>query len=396
MAVTAGMPDGRPRRVAVVSASLAMGGAERVAAFLARSLAEAGWATTLITLADEADFYALPPEVARVRLALAGTSRSRLQGAIATLRRAAALRRALRSVAPDVVIALQMQVNCVALLAAAGTGVPVIASDRVAPSRDPLERGPWRWAVRGLYPRAARLVCVSRGIAAERGWLAPARRVVIPNAVQLDAGPAPGDPVLAPADAPHLVALGRLAPVKGFDLLLAAFAKLADAHPAWHLTIIGEGPERDRLEGLAARLGIAGRVHLPGAARAPAALLRAAAASGGVFAFPSRFEGFGFTLIEAMACGLPVVAADCRHGPAEILEGGSHGLLVPAEDVAALAAALAQVMGDAALRAELAARARARAEAYAPERIAPLWCALAEQVAAEARPRLRSGAPPAP
>lgn len=215
--------------------------------------------------------------------------------------------------------------NCVTLLAAAGLGRPVIASDHVAPSRDVLERGPWRLAVRVLYPRAARLVRVSHGIAAERHWFAPDRRVVIPNAAVLDSAAAPGDPVLTPSWTPHLIPLARLTSQKGFDLLIPAFAEVAQAYPAWHLTIIGEGPERTRLEQLVVDHGLAGRVHLPGAARAPAALLRAAAAFSGVFAFRSRFEAFGKTLVEAMASGLPVVAADCPFGAAEILEGPAHG-----------------------------------------------------------------------
>ena len=110
------------------------------------------------------------------------------------MRRVAVLRRALRDVGPDVVISLQTHLNCVTLLAAAGLGRPVIASDHVAPSRDVLERGPWRLAVRVLYPRAARLVCVSHGIAAERHWLAADWRVVISNAAVLDNAAAPGEP----------------------------------------------------------------------------------------------------------------------------------------------------------------------------------------------------------
>jgi glycosyltransferase involved in cell wall biosynthesis len=264
------------RRVAIVSASLELGGAERVAVFLAASFAAGGWDTTVITVFDRPDFYALPAGVARARLSLAATSASsRFAGAVANLRRALALRRTLRRVRPDLVVALQMQVNAVTLVAAAGTGVPVIASDHAAPSRGPLERGPWPAAVRLLYPRAARLVCVSAGIAAERSWLPAGKVVTIPNAVQLDAAPVPGDPALTSADAPHVIALGRLNPQKGFDLLIGAFARLAPHHPAWHLTIVGEGTERARLEAEVARLDLTGRVHLPGAVKAPAELLRA-------------------------------------------------------------------------------------------------------------------------
>ena len=375
-------------RLTVVGGSLQLGGAERVAAFLCQCFAEAGWATSLVTLRNEADFFSSPPGVHRIRLAVEGVSSNWFAGAFANLRRAKRLRATLRALAPNLIISLQTQVNCLCLVACFGTGVPVIASDHVSPHQDPLERGPWRVLVRLLYPRAARVVVVSEGIARERAWLGQGKVVVIPNAVQLKAGGAgANDPTLHPPSAPHIIALGRLHPQKGFDLLIEAFARLAPRFPAWHVTILGEGPERPSLEARVAGLGLAGRVHLPGAAKAPAALLRAAAAGGGVFAFPSRYEGFGLTLVEAMASGLPVVAADCPHGPREILEGGAHGVLVPPENAEALAEALAALMADPARRASLAAAALARSATYAPDRIAPLWLSLADQVLAEHRRR---------
>jgi glycosyltransferase involved in cell wall biosynthesis len=370
------------RHALLVTYSLELGGTQRATVFVAGALAEAGWRVSVVTCADRPRHFALPAGVAESPgwTVTAGVAALGRPGRWAA--QALRLRRLLRADRPEAVIAFGHHPSLLAVAASAGTGVPVIASDRVAPSQDPLERGPWPAAVRLLYPRAARLVCVSAGIAAERPWLPAGKVVTIPNAVQLDAAPVPGDPALTSADAPHVIALGRLHPQKGFDLLIGAFARLAADHPAWHLTIIGEGPERARLEAEVARFGLTGRVHLPGAAKAPAVLLRAAAA-GSVFAFPSRFEGFPNVLIEAMACGLPVVAADCRYGPGEILEGGRGGLLVPVEDAAALAAALDRVMGDRALRDDLAGRARARAADYAPERIAPQWLALLDEVAGE-------------
>ncbi|MDW8444010.1 MAG: glycosyltransferase family 4 protein [Acetobacteraceae bacterium] len=377
--------DGPLRRVAILSRSLGLGGTERVTAFLAHAFAEAGWEVTVITLEDEPDVHALPTGIGRIRLALQKPSAHVLDGLANNLHRAWRLRRVLQDVRPDLVISLQMTVNCLALLASFGLRAPVVISDRVSPASNPLERGVWRWAVKLLYPRSARLVAVSAGVLAERSWMPQRKRLAIPNAVQLDHAPAAGDPILQPDAAPHILALGRLVPQKGFDVLLEAFGLLAARFPAWNLTIIGEGPERKALEAKARRLGLGGRAHLPGAAKAPGPLLRAAAEKGAIFAFPSRFEGFPNVLIEALAAGLPVVASDCPHGPREILEGGAHGLLVPPESPEALAEALASLMTDAARRADLARRARARAERYRPDRIAPLWLGLAEAVLAERR-----------
>ncbi|WP_114377878.1 glycosyltransferase family 4 protein [Elioraea thermophila] len=372
-----------PRRALLVTYSLELGGTQRATVFLAETLARAGWRVDVFLCADRPRHFTLPPAIAVIEGWRAKGRANGLGLAGRSVAQALALRSVLRAHRPDVIVGLGNTPSLLALAASRGLGLPVVVSDRVAPSQDGMERGLWRVAVRLLYPRAARLVAITQGIATERAWLPEGKVVVIPNAVQVDGQAGPHDPRLVPAGSPHLIALGRLHPQKGFDLLLEAFARLAPQFPAWHLTILGEGPERAALERLVARFGLDGRVQLPGAVRSPAPPLRAAAEAGGVFAFPSRYEGFPNALIEAMACGLPVVAADCPHGPREILEGGKHGLLVPPENPEALAEALARLMADPALRADHAARARARAADFAPERIAPLWLNLLEEVMRE-------------
>jgi len=136
-----------------------------------------------------------------------------------------------------------------------------------------------------------------------------------------------------------IVALGRLVPDKDFLTLLRAFKRLED-HDA-RLVILGEGPERARLEAEAWSLGVASRVEMPGFETEVAARLDAAR----VFALSSRREAFGLACVEALAHGLPVVATDCG-GPAEILAAPAHGALVPVGDVEALARALAAALAD--------------------------------------------------
>jgi glycosyltransferase involved in cell wall biosynthesis len=152
---------------------------------------------------------------------------------------------------------------------------------------------------------------------------------------------------------PRIVGVGRLSREKGFDLLIRAFACIAPWYPDWSLQILGEGPQRAELEDLADSLGVRDNVHLPGWVERPEPALLDA----GVFALPSRYEGFPNALLEAMACGLPCVAAACDSGPAEIIRDGVDGLLVPPENVDAMADALKQLVSDDAQRMRLGRRA---------------------------------------
>jgi glycosyltransferase involved in cell wall biosynthesis len=140
---------------------------------------------------------------------------------------------------------------------------------------------------------------------------------------------------------PTFVAMGRLEHQKGFDLLIDAFAQLSRDVSA-RLLIFGEGNLRAELQSRIDRYGLGDRILLPGYTPAPSAQMRAATA----FVLSSRYEGFGLVLVEALAAGTRVIATDCDYGPAELLQGGRFGTLVPAGDPAALAAAMRGVLGD--------------------------------------------------
>lgn len=162
---------------------------------------------------------------------------------------------------------------------------------------------------------------------------------------------------------PFILAAGNLVPVKDFATLIRAFAEALRQQPGARLIILGDGPERDALKALAADLHISHCVDLPGFEPNPYPFMRYAAA----FVLSSRSEGLGNVLIEAMACGTPVIATDCG-GPRDILEadGKRYGRLVPVGDIQAMAAAIVAILagdspGTAALQERAAAFSVARA-----------------------------------
>jgi glycosyltransferase involved in cell wall biosynthesis len=162
-------------------------------------------------------------------------------------------------------------------------------------------------------------------------------------------------PFFAAGGPPIIVAAGRLHHQKGFDVLLRAFA-MARAQIDCRLVILGDGPERACLSARAQASGLGYDIDMPGFCANPFALM----ARAGAFVLSSRWEGFPNALVEAMACGAPVIATDCPSGPREILQGGGIAPLVPVEDADALARALIAAL---AVRPDTTA-SRARAQGF--------------------------------
>ena len=224
-------------------------------------------------------------------------------------------------------------------------------------------RGLQNFAVRTAYRRADRVVAISDGVGralSRRFGVDPARVSTIHNsvdlaAVRVRAQEAPPDlPVV-----PFLVAAGRLVSQKGFDLLIRAFAAAAAARPL-SLVILGDGPERTALVELTRACGVEQRVLFPGFVGNPWSYFARSAA----FVCSSRWEGFGNVIIEAMACGVPVVATDCDFGPREVIRHSQSGLLVPVEDIDSLRRSITSVLDDPDLARQLAEGARRRAQDF--------------------------------
>ena len=362
-------------RILLAVSTLSAGGAERVISELANAWAEKGWQAGVLTLSAQcSDHYGLPPSVTRIALDLMWDSRSIWQSIAGNLRRSGALRKAVRGFDPDAVLSFVEQTNVRLLAAMLGSGVPVIVSERTDPRQHEVGRA-WRLVRLLLYPFARRVVVQTVSVAGWAQGFLPARKVrVIPNFVRA----LPEVPGWTQRHEDEILAVGRLGREKGFDVLLRAFAAGGLMAQGVRLTILGEGPERAALEGLARELGVAGAVSLPGVVKDPERWMARAT----VFVMSSRYEGFPNALIEAMAMGCPVIAADCDSGPREIIRNEEDGLLVPPEDAEALSGALVRLMGDAALRERLGKGALSVRERFSKEHIMNQWESLIDEVLA--------------
>ena len=361
--------------------SLAAGGTERVLATLAGALQERGHEAFVVTDAPTTlDHYPLPPGIRRITLGLPSDSGLPWSRVWRNFLRVMRLRSEIRTLRPDVVIAFGDTANVRALLAGLGTGNPVAISERTDPRENPQ---PWTLNVlrRLLYPRADVVVVQTRSVAAWAGAFVPSTRVrVVPNPVRKLSAGSPRPDALGQRNT--AVAVGRLGREKGFDLLLDAYARSKLTEAGWQLVILGDGPERDSLQRRIEQLGLQGSVLMPGIVKNPEQWLQHAQ----LFVLSSRFEGFPNALLEAMQCGLPVAAFDCPSGPGEIVRHEQTGLLVPAGDADALAAAITRLANDADLRQRLGNAAAADvASRFSLQQIASMWEALLVGVAGRTR-----------
>jgi GalNAc-alpha-(1->4)-GalNAc-alpha-(1->3)-diNAcBac-PP-undecaprenol alpha-1,4-N-acetyl-D-galactosaminyltransferase len=354
-------------RITLVITSLERGGAERVISRLASWWAEEGRDVTLLPLNSHAEpAYDLHEKVQRVSLGLP-PGRDSLASIFRKIKKVFVLRRYLRENPSDVIVSFIDRSNILTLLASRGLGIPVVVSERTVPAS--YDIGIILSSLRRLvYPQASAIVCQTHSVVR---WLRKRFQVpvyAIPN-------PVPSVPFSSQAERKKttsqrtMIAVGRLTHEKGFDLLLEAFSRVAGAFPEWRLSILGSGPLKEELEARSDALNLADRISFVGACADPFPALRAA----DLFVLSSRFEGFPNALTEAMACGLPVISFDCPWGPGEIIRHEVDGLLVPPEDVAALAAALARLMASPQERERLAARAPDVVERFSKEKVLDMW-----------------------
>ncbi len=366
-------------KVTLVIYGLGGGGAERVMSIVANYWVSQGWDVTLILLVPptKPPFYPLDDRIKLQPLGVAGDSANLLAAIGNNWQRVSVLRQAIIASKPDVVISFMNSVNVYTIAACAMLNIPTIVSEHIYPGANDANKI-WQFIMKWAY-RYADLVTVLTQNAlpfypAAKGY----RTIVMPNPVTTP------DPVKDTArllSNPSLIAIGKFHRQKGFDLLLAAFHKLQPKYPEWQLTILGEGALRSELEDLRSQLQLTDCVHLPGLVTN----VREYLSQADLFVMPSRFEGFPMALCEAMACGLPVLCADCLSGPRDIIEDGFNGVLVKTEDVDALVAGLDALMSDPARRQQLAQNAPQILDRFGLEQVMGIWQDAIDRVIARRR-----------
>ncbi len=263
-----------------------------------------------------------------------------------------------------------MNHNVLTALALFGTNYRLILVEHVNTRMTSLGKI-WKIMRYFAYRRAAKVISVSAGVDSCFWWVPKHKRAVIYNPVTLIENGSAGPSLRLPSDPQRkwLVGVGRLIHQKGFDLLISAFQRVSSRHPSWQLLILGDGELRPQLEQLVQQLGLSGRVRFPGIIGNPYSVIRGC----DLFAMASRYEGFPYALLEAMAAGLPVVYTDCPSGPNEIIRHEHDGILVLNGNVEAFAETLDRLMSSSAERQRLAANAREVRNRFALQKITENW-----------------------
>lgn len=342
--------------IALFIHALTVGGAQNRTLAIANGLAEQGHRVDLIVAAQGA-----PNEDKLNPLIRFTPLSSRASASVGTgLRRVAdlmtsipALVRYLNAETPDVLIGMANHVAPIAVLAhfmmrkPRSTALVLRASNHITHSAQAKGAYLRRLHLQPIWRRADHIIAVSRSVSQSltSGLAIPPERItvlpspILPDDLETRTHADPGHPWLSREDSgpPVIVGIGRFVHQKGFDLLIEAFHRVSRQQPC-RLLLFGDGPQREALTNRIQQLGLSELVSMPGVTSQPYAVLSRA----DLFVLPSRWEGMPAVLIEALATGCPVVAADCPGGVAEVIEEGRIGGLVPIDDATALADAMLQ------------------------------------------------------
>jgi len=334
---------------------------------MANYWADKGWNVSIITLdaKDKPPFFPLQPTVTYLPLEIWSSSFSFLRTLVSLPRVTYKLSKAINDLNSDIIISCTSRLNCVALVATFFSPAPLIAMQPT--SLEHLNSALSRFFVLLSYLFCSRIIFQSQSVLNSFPSYLHEKGVIIPNPVLLAPSQQKRDRKTELSK--RILAMGRLQSVKGFDLLIRAFAIIVPKHPNCELVIYGEGPMRKQLESLVLTLGLSENVSLPGLTSNPTAKFQNA----DIFVLSSRYEGFPNVLCEAMACGLPVIGSNCPGAVSDIIQNRENGILVAPEDTSALEQAMLELSSDDVLCQKLSKAALKVQEDYSLDKIVNRW-----------------------
>mgnify|MGYP002511308689 FL=1 len=357
------------KKIALYISSLRRGGAERVMANLAGYFHRQGYQVLMVTTRREETEYEIPRGI--VRRISEPSSRELRGGRISNFRkRFLRLREIWKEEKPDVILSFIGKNNMMAILTSRGLQIPVAVSVRGEPMEE--------YYNKGLRLMARQLFRLADGVVLQTGRSCG----FFPESVQKKAvilrNPVHPDFFREPYEGERektVVAVGRVDENKNHELLIRAFARIAEDFPGYRLLIYGEGEKRKELKALAKDLGLEERILLPGNEEQVEEVIYRAR----VFVLPSNTEGMPNTLIEAMLLGITVIATDCPcGGPAELIVHGENGLLTPVGDVEKMKENLQRVLAHPREADRMGRNAARIRSLYEPEAVYGGWKAYLE------------------
>jgi len=356
--------------ITFLTASLGSGGAERVVSLLSNRMLEMGHLVEIICLMYDDVYYQMKPEVKLtvVPRVCPGNIMKRLFW----------LRHHLLKEKPDVVIPFTEGVYCFTIAALLGTGIPIIASERLDPTAMSLSR---KILKRLLLPYADWLVVQTESIKAYFPKSIQKKTSVIYNPVREDVFENPSmDSRVQSSNAAssvessklnRIISVARLYPQKNQKMMIEAFAKIADEFPDWQLVIFGEGPLRAELESLVSSFKLDGRVLLPGRTEHVIEELRKSK----IFCLSSDYEGMSNSMIEAICVGLPIITTKVS-GTEELITNGENGFVVEVGDVEGLTDSIHILIKNEALRIRMGYVSLNESYKFSLNEIKEQWCRL--------------------
>ena len=348
-------------KIAFITRSLAGGGAERVVSVLANSLSENKEVSEvdIISIIEDKVTYPVNDKVKYYANA------SQRNGKInRVFQRYSFLRKYLKKVNPDIVISFCTQINIYSILANHGMKGKLIISERNDPNRDPVQA--YVRKLRNLiYKLCKNAVFQTPDAKAYFKNIIKGKKTVIMNPIKNNLP----DQFVGKREN-RIVSVARLTDVKNHDLLIKAFSNILKKHPDYNLEIYGEGPEKDNLQNLIKRLGIADHVFLKGFVNN----VHGEIVSAACFVLPSNYEGISNSMIEALGMGIPSVCTDCPIGGARMMiENGVNGLLVPVGDQQAIENAICRIIEDQEFSDKLSLESVKIKDKLTPEKISREW-----------------------